>query len=125
MNKHPLIRKIYLYLFALIGLTLVTIGAVRLVTLGLKVYVFTRADQFYNYPQPRAIPAPPEKLKDYTASPGEVAQPSQTEIDEYNKNQLATNRQNEAAGAIAMIIVGLPLYLYHWGKVKKDKEENG
>lgn len=50
MNKYPLIRKIYLYLFALIGLVLITIGSVQLINLGLKVYVFTKADNYYNYP---------------------------------------------------------------------------
>ena len=45
-----LIRKIYLYLFSLIGLVLVVIGCVELVNLGLKAYVFTSADQYYSYP---------------------------------------------------------------------------
>ena len=45
-----LIRKIYLYLFSLIGLVLVVIGCVQLVNLGLKAYVFTAADQYYTYP---------------------------------------------------------------------------
>ena len=50
MNKYPLIRKIYLYLFALIGLVLITIGCVRLVGLGLKTYIFTKADIYIEYP---------------------------------------------------------------------------
>ena len=45
-----LIRKIYLYLFSLIGLVLVVIGCVQLVNLGLKAYIFTAADQYYSYP---------------------------------------------------------------------------
>ena len=36
-----IIRKIYLYLFSLIGLVLVVIGCVQLVNLGLKAYIFT------------------------------------------------------------------------------------
>ena len=40
MNQYPLIRKIYLYTFSLVGLVVV-IGGVRLVGLGLKAFVFT------------------------------------------------------------------------------------
>jgi len=33
MEKYPLIRKIYLYLFTLVGLSLMVIGGVKLVDL--------------------------------------------------------------------------------------------
>ena len=56
-KKMSLIRKIYLYLFSLIGLVLVVIGCVELVNLGLKAYIFTAADQYYSYPV--AAPAEP------------------------------------------------------------------
>lgn len=45
-KKHyPLIRTIYLYLFALLGLVLLTIGGVRFVDMGLKAFVFTKAEE--------------------------------------------------------------------------------
>ena len=43
-KHHSLVRTIYLYLFALVGLALLTIGAVRFVAMGLKAFVFTKAD---------------------------------------------------------------------------------
>ena len=55
MNKYPFIRKIYLYLFALIGLVLIVIGCVRLVGLALKTYIFTKADVYYEYPMTRPV----------------------------------------------------------------------
>ena len=39
-THYPLIRTIYLYLFALLGLALLTIGGVRFVDMGLKAFVF-------------------------------------------------------------------------------------
>jgi hypothetical protein len=30
-------------------------------------------------------------------------------------------RQREVSGSIAMILVGLPLYLYHWKQIKTSK----
>ena len=54
-NKYHLIRKIYLYTFSLVGLVLVVIGGVRLVGLGLKAFVFTKADVYYEYPMARPM----------------------------------------------------------------------
>lgn len=118
MNKYPLIRKIYLYLFALIGLVLITIGCVRLVGLGLKTYIFTKADIYYEYPMTRPKIAPIEGEK-----PEEFQQPTKEELEEYQNKQQTSNRQREAAESLAFIIVGLPLYLYHWSVIKKDKKE--
>lgn len=119
MNKHPLIRKIYLYLFTLIGLALITIGCVRLVGLGLKTYIFTKADIYIEYPIARPIkiaPAEGDKTE-------ELQQPTKEEIEEYQNKQQTANRQRDAAESLAMLIVGLPLYFYHWSVIKKDKKE--
>jgi len=45
--------------------------------------------------------------------------------DEQRKEQEAStraNREREAAEAIAMIVVGFPLYLYHWSLIQKEKK---
>ncbi len=119
MNKYPLIRKIYLYLFALIGLVLITIGCVRLVGLALKTYIFTKADVYYEYPMARPVKVAPVE-GDKTE---EIQQPTKEEVEEYQNKQQTANRQREAAESLAFIIVGLPLYLYHWNMIKKDKKE--
>ena len=118
-NKYQLIRKIYLYTFSLVGLVLVVIGGVRLVGLGLKTFVFIKADVYYEYPMARPVkgaPIPQHKTQEFQ-------QPSKEEIEAYQRDQRTANRQREAAESLAMIIVGLPLYLYHWRMVKKDKED--
>lgn len=118
MKNYPLIRKIYLYLFALIGLVMMVVGVARLVTLGLKVYVFTKADKFYEYPAGRQVKIPSEESKE-----SEFIQPSKEDLEEYNKNQQSSNRQREAAESLGWIIVGLPLYAYHWMIISKEKSE--
>lgn len=107
------IRKIYLYLFALIGLVISTIGAVQLVNLGLKTFIFRDADMQYAYPMEKRI-AP----IDATST---VVMPSQEEIDAFNEKQRRSQRQRETANALAMLIIGLPLYAYHWRVIKKEK----
>ncbi len=116
MNKYPLIRRIYLYLFAFIGLVLITIGCVRLVGLGLKTYVFKEADIYYSYPM--AKPAPIQEAGTTTAR-----EPLEEEIKAFEEKQRRSNRQREAAESIAFILVGVPLYFYHWRVIKKDKQE--
>ena len=117
MNKYPLIRRIYLYLFAFIGLGLITIGCVRLVSLGLKTYIFKQADIYYNYPiQKPAVPA----LEAGTSTV--TRESSEEEIKTFEEKQRRSNRQREAAESIAFILVGVPLYFYHWRVIKRDKE---
>jgi hypothetical protein len=40
----------------------------------------------------------------------------------YQDEQTKSQREQTAASALAMIIVGVPLYLYHWRVIKRDKE---
>lgn len=101
------IRLIYLYLFSFVGLLVVVIGSVRMVDLGLKVFVFPNADK-YEYAAP--LPAEEKMRVD------EQAMRLQAERDQ------TRNRQREFSGAFAMIVVGLPLYLYHWKLIQKNHD---
>jgi hypothetical protein len=113
------IRLLYLYLFSFIGLLVAVIGSVRLIQLALKVFVFNGADTYNVYTSPVA-PAP-------VTPDGKVpAVQTQTEIEAQRKINDAENqkqRQREVAEASAMIIVGAPLYLYHWKKIQKENKK--
>ena len=53
--KNPIIRTIYLYLFALVGLGMLVIGCSMIINLGLKTWIFTQADKqdvYNNQPMP-------------------------------------------------------------------------
>lgn len=105
-----------MYLFAFIGLVLITIGCVRMVSLGLKTYIFKQADIYYNYPGPRQLAVEGDKAV-------EQQEPSKEEIKEFEEKQRKSNRQREAAESIAFILVGVPLYFYHWRVIRRDKEQ--
>jgi hypothetical protein len=108
MSAIEWVKKIYIYLFSAIGLVIVIIGSVQLINLGLKAFIFTKADVYYSYPAP------------VTAEKGQtVQQPDQKMVDEFQQNNLVSQRQRDAANAIAMIIVGAPLFLYHWKLARK------
>ena len=113
-----LLRRIYLYLFSFIGLVLIIIGCVSLVDLGLKTFLFKSADQYYAYPG-AAAPTQLDKNSTTTVPTG----PTEAQIKEYQDMQTRSNRESTAANAIAMIIVGIPLYYYHWHVIQKDKNK--
>ncbi len=139
MDKHSLIRTIYLYLFAIVGLTLIVIAGVRFINMGLKAFVFTKADDQLriDYKQMSMAPVAIEKLnqiqsdanqgKQVTLSESEVQQIDQWLADYKNYQDtrakidpVTTQRQQDASINLAMIIVGLPLYLYHWGIIRRE-----
>ncbi len=98
------IKKTYIYVFSAVGLIMVLIGAARLINVGLRTYIFTEADTSYMYP---------------------MAADQKNGIDQeqiilaQEHNQRAA-RESDAAWGISLLIVGLPLFLYHFRLVKKE-----
>lgn len=135
--EKPNVRILYLYAFALVGLALVTAGTVRIADLGLKMYVFKKADQTQDYRN--MPPCPPITIDQKTgdAKYSEKITPEQktaldnwvSEFKYWNENQkkidyLASDRQRTASNSLAMILIGLPLYLYHWRIIRKEAKES-
>jgi len=147
-EKNTWIRTVYLYLFALVGLALIVIGSVRLLDLGLKIFIFKEADkpeevQRY-YP-----PFPPERFLEPQAVSKDKKVPdvalsektqelTETDRDALNRwlidyqnwkqsydeiDYVRARREREASNSLAFIIIGLPLYLYHWTVIKRDRRE--
>jgi hypothetical protein len=137
LNKHSIIRTIYLYLFALVGLVLLIIGTVRFIDMGLKAYVFTKAEQSETLQQRYYYsgPLPVEKMQNAEESSeltedeliilkNFLADYKEWEEKESNIDYLASKRHREASGNLAMIIIGLPLYFYHWRIIRKETKES-
>lgn len=111
------IRLLYLYLFSFVGLLITVIGCIRLLELGMKVYVFKGADQYSYYD---VKPLTPEgTTKEMTPEEQQVYEEKQKK---QQGEETIRSRQREFSGALAMIIVGVPLYLYHWKTIKKENK---
>jgi len=140
MKKHSLIRAIYLYLFTIIGLTLLIIGSVKFVDMGLKAFVFTRADeseevrQLYKYYS--VPPISMDKVEEYEEDEEIKLSTEEKEavkqwIGSYKQWQEAeskidyvdSQRQREASNNLAFILIGLPLYLFHWRIIRRETKE--
>jgi hypothetical protein len=109
------IRLLYLYLFSFVGLLIAVIGSIRLIELGMKVYVFNGADQYEYVTTPIAKDGQNLSNEELTKQSQEEARIRQTE----NTRQ----RQREIAGALSMLLVGFPLYKFHWRIIQKEDTE--
>ena len=138
-KKNTLIRTIYLYTFSLVGLVLVVIGGLRFVDMGLKAWVFTKADEEQRMWQKQPpMSAITEKRTETAVKEGKIENltaEEKTAMSEWlvayanwktqqeKFDPITSQRQREAAGALSFILVGLPLYLYHWRVIKREKSE--
>jgi hypothetical protein len=123
-----------------------TIGTVRFLDMGLKAFVFTKADdeEFFNYSMP---PYKPEFVDRYGATLEKAASNKEavsvkltsdevlilnSSISEWKNweekrskvDVKVSRRQRDASINLALMVVGLPLYLYHWFTIKKDTKAN-
>ena len=136
-NSKSLIRTIYLYLFSLVGLFIVVFGSIGLIKLALTTWVFPKADYYPRVSKPLMITETQNKaliqglekcenscdlsqadkkalsswLSDYQEWKSEQIDP---------KQEISRRHQRQAAQDVAMLIVGLPLFLYHWALIKKS-----
>jgi len=134
MEKHSLVRTIYLYLFALVGLALITVGGVRFVDMGLKAFVFTQAEQEerIRHKYPPMLPIQIERYEENKEITQELTSSEKQAIknwmEDYKRwqeeesriNYLTVKRHREASQNLAFILIGLPLYLYHWRIIKRE-----
>lgn len=136
-KSHRIIRNIYLYLVAMIGLVTLIFGLVGIINNVLLNYVFQVNDNVYTAPVAypgmktsgcnQAYPDPTDTTgkKLITPAAGEVQA-----CEKALKDQQDQNRNNsigrEFSISIAQIAIGFPLWLYHWGVIQKEykrKEE--
>lgn len=115
-NKSGLIKSIYFYLVSLISLMMVVFSTADLVNLGLKTWVFTKADRADYYIQPCAVPPMPKGT--------DAPNVDQMVVCEQNNKQQAENyaaqKQRDAVRDIAFILVGIPLFAYHWRTLRRE-----
>ena len=106
------IRSLYLYLFSFIGLLIAVIGTVQIVDLVLTVYVFDEADRYEYIVR---SPLEPDNALDL-----DKEAEYQEELRMQNERDVSRQRQRRLSNSISMILVGVPLYLYHWRIISRE-----
>ena len=119
------IRQIYFYAATLIFLIMSVIAMISLLNLGMKTYIFPKADMAYNYScdtafmRPVPVTVNGEEVK---SSTDEELDRQKTECEKNDANQRDAQRQNSLAQYIAMLIVSAPLFVLHFKWVQKERE---
>lgn len=123
MSKSQIIKTVYFYLVSLIALMMVVFSTADLVNLGLKTWVFPKADQ-------QEYRKPPCK---YMVSPGPDAGDTQeayeARLAECEANRIdpdeaqAIRNQKAAVRDLSFLFVGIPLFLYHWLIIRREQKK--
>ncbi len=117
--KTSLIRTLYFYVISAIGLLMISFSTADLINLGLKTWVFPKAEEFY-FSCPRPVPEP-------TDQEGRKADQDQQFCLEEQKRQLEQRIQARAASAVrdfSFLVVGLPLFWFHFRVAQKERRED-
>lgn len=96
------LRLLYLYLFSFVGLLIVVVGGIRITDIALKIYLFKDADKYEVYPDPVV---------------------SREEALARQERETSRQRQRDFSSSLAMMVVGLPLYIYHWKTIQSESKK--
>ncbi len=117
-EKHGIIRVIYLYLFALVGLFIFIFSAVSGIGAVLDRYVFPQEFVDYNVVQPMAVDAPTKPVIPTTEEKTKNLEEQKQNFEKQQNNDFR-RRVNQA---VPGIIIGYLLWSFHWKWIRKDRE---
>lgn len=118
------IKKIYLYLVSAIALTIWVVGAIMLLNMALKAWVFPKADDAYFYKptaadctRPVAMSEPMDKSMPQLRS---CTEQELADAERDARDRQAGDKQREAAQALSMILVAVPIWYFHWRAARRE-----
>lgn len=117
--KTPWIKNIYLYLVSFVSLFMIVFSIAGMVNLALRTYIFTKADKnYYGYPEPACPEPAPTKTTDSQVKPTCISQEEREKNDAENRS---AQRQRDMVQYVSMLIVGVPLFAYHWLIIRRKE----
>ena len=131
-NRSWTVRTVYLYVATLVGLGLLIGGGVQLFELVLKATVLTQADAEEQLwarqpPMPYALDAVKnvEQLDELTDEQKALVAQWLEDYERWSEQQdqldvVQARRERQAANALALVFVGILVYLYHWLTIRKE-----
>ena len=131
-NRSWTVRTVYLYVATLVGLGLLIGGGVQAFELVLKATILTQADAEEQLwarqpPMPYALDAVRDLEKDeaLTADQKSLVVQWLKDYERWSEQQeqldvVQARRERQAATALALVFVGIPVYLYHWLTIRRE-----
>ena len=136
-NRSLSIRTVYLYVATLVGLGLIIGGGVQAFELILKSTVLTQADAEERlYAKQPPMPYSINVMTEASGSPELTAEQQAmmerwlADYQRWSEQQekvdvVAARRERQAATALALLFVGIPVYLYHWLTIRRELNRGG
>ncbi|MFA5228535.1 MAG: hypothetical protein WC446_02135 [Candidatus Paceibacterota bacterium] len=133
MNKTTkTVRTFYLYTVSLLSLIFLAVGIGNLANTTLKATIFKDAEKrdyshCYNYPY--YISSFEEKeLSGTTIEQQEKVEMMLRDYESWKKENTGescyrSEREKKIVDSLTMIIISLPLYVFHWAVIRKEKRE--
>ena len=133
-KKVSIIRLVYLYIISAITFIVFLIGAVSLVNLGLKVFIFDLQEDYYRPESPIMVCeryAPPVKEgetesfnSDLQREAYEDCLEKQQKLEEERESRwISQSVARDLSIGIAQLLVALPLWLFHWKIIEQDRKK--
>ena len=134
-RAYRMIRPTYFYIATFVGLGMVITFGSLLINLGLKTYVFTKANTADNGSDSYMMSSSPESSSADSINncatacnldAKYVVSAEQYKIDYQSwqsRNRSGGRNASEAARDIAFLVAAIPLFWYHWSKVRKEGHE--
>jgi len=131
-RKSLTVRTVYLYVATLVGLGLLIAGGVQAFELILKATVLTQADAEEElWARQPPIPYSLERVEELSESDELTAAERETIaswLADYERWQeqraavdtVAAGRERQLATALALVFVGVPVYVYHWSVIRRE-----
>ncbi|MBU1146106.1 hypothetical protein KKD80_00975 [Patescibacteria group bacterium] len=131
------IRTVYFYLIALIALMMIVWGTVDLANLGLTTWVFKNADRADDWSPPAPYYMTAEvkmgETAERCAEKCDLTESEQLQIqnwlvdyknwqDQQGDLKIARKQKN-AVRDISMLVVAIPLFLWHWKMISRETRE--
>ena len=142
VKKISIIRSIYLYLVTAISIVVLLISVIGSFNIVIREYVFGVHGSWdmVSYPMDgKGTECSEDNLfygydnngKKYVIDASLTKEEKKAKVEECVKNAEARNKlqndnqiKRDFAQYLAMFLVALPLYLYHWGIIKKEAHNN-
>lgn len=121
-SKIKIVRNAYLYIASLISLLFIAIGCYTLLNTALKFYLFPKAEKGGYSRCEYMEPAPTVCDENGLNCKPEVTPDSKEDKDQKKEECYSEERQKNVADALTMIIIALPIFLFHWRLVRREKD---
>ncbi|MBD3156747.1 hypothetical protein GF369_02865 [Candidatus Peregrinibacteria bacterium] len=133
-KKVSIIRLVYLYIISAITFIVFLIGAVSLVNLGLKVFIFDIQEDYYRPESPVMVCERYSPIVKETEEETEYDKLQREAYEECLEKQRKREEEQESRWisqsvardlsiGIAQVLVALPLWLFHWRIIERDRKK--